>query len=273
MLTGRRDGDVPDPKTRLAEAIPCISEKWGRPLTDGEARELGIAYEIEARGVCGTCGGLMWLQQEDGNLRACSTCSGPEPLNRRLVVAGFQPGEIPTALHVFSPERQPQGPARSQAKAAFNAVTKWVKAESAPTLLIGGDPGVGKSLLAGGAALELCNRRVDVIHAAGVDFAGYMRRFEDGTADHYRKRLKSCAWLVFDDLGAHGHDPSGYLANEYHGIVDERYRMARPTLWTTNLNEKELTAVIGERAVSRLFDTSRSAQVLMKDCLDMRRVK
>lgn len=256
---------------RLAEAEPYIAEKLGRPLTADEIRELQFACEAEARAICGTCNGLKWLMQEDG-LRACPTCSGPEPLSRRLVVAGFLPGEMSTALHAFKPERQPKGPAQSQAKAALNAVAKWVKGDGAPTLLIVGQTGVGKSHLSSGAVLELCNRRQDAVMSTGSAFASYMRQFEDGTADWYRRRTRNCAWLAIDDIGAAGHDPSGYLLSEYEALIDERYRMARPTLITTNLNEKDLTAVVGLRAVSRLYDTSRSAQVLMKDCVDLRRI-
>lgn len=265
------DGDIPDPKTRLAEALQYIGEQLGRQLTAGEIRELGLAYEAEAKAICGACGGVRWLMTNDGNLKACQTCSGPEPLNRRLTVAGFLPGEIPAALHAFKPERQPKGPALTQAKAALEHVGKWVKGTSAPTMLITGKTGTGKTLLAHGAALELCNRRLDVVITSGARFAEYMRRFEDGTADRYRPRLRSCAWLVFDDMGSGGHDPSGYLSAEYEALIDERYRMARPTLVTTNLSEADLTAVAGLRAVSRLYDTSRSAQVVMKDCVDLRR--
>lgn len=266
----RRNQDIPDPATRVTEAIPYLAEMLGRQLTAEEIRDLVLAYEAEARATCGTCSGLKWLMQKDGP-GACPTCSGPEPLNRRLVVAGFLPGEIPLALHVFKPERQPKGPPLSQAKAAAAAVTKWVKGESAPTLLLVGPAGIGKTLLAQGAALELCNRRADVILATGYGYAEYMRRFEDGTADRYRARLKSCAWLVFDDLAAQSHDPSGYLLNEYQALIDERYRMARPTLVTTNHGEAELSAAIGPRGVSRLYDRSRSAQVFMPDCIDLRR--
>lgn len=264
--------DTPDPKTRVVEAIPEIAEKLGRSLTDGEVRELTNAYEAEASAACGICNGLRWLVTNTG-LHTCPTCCGPEPLNRRLVVAGFLAGEIPQALHAFKPERQPKGPAQTQAKAALAAVGKWLKSDSAPTLLLAGPAGVGKTLLAQGAALELCNRRADVIIATGYGYSEAMRRFEDGTADRYRARLKSCGWLVFDDLAAQSHDPSGYLLNEYQSLIDERYRMARPTLVTTNHGEGELTAAIGPRGVSRLYDTSRSAQVFMPDCVDLRRAR
>lgn len=272
--SGRVDGDIPDPATRVREAIPYISAKLGRPLTAGEIRELTNAYVAEANATCGTCGGLKWLAYDDGgSLRACPTCSGPEPLNRRLAVAGFLPGEIPAALHTFKPERQPKGSPLSQAKAALEHVGNWVRGASAPTMLLIGKTGTGKTLLAHGAALELCNRRVNVVITSGARFAEYMRHFEDGTADYYRPRLRSCAWLVFDDMGAGGHDPSGYLAAEYEGLIDERYRMARPTLATTNLSEGDLAAVVGLRAVSRLYDTSRSAQIVLKDCVDLRRAR
>jgi DNA replication protein DnaC len=135
-----------------------------------------------------------------------------------------------------------------------------------------GQTGVGKTHLAAGSVHELCNRRQDAVMATGSGFTAYMRQFEDGTADWYRRRTRTCGWLAIDDIGAAGHDPSGYLLSEYEALIDERYRMARPTLVTTNLSEGDLRAVIGERAVSRLYDTTRSVQVVMKDCVDLRRV-
>lgn len=274
-ITTSQDRGSPPSLTadRLAEADPYIAQKLGRSLTAAERRELLADWEQEARQQCGTCNGTTWMQDDDRRTIRCSICQGPEPLNRRLVVAGFLPGETPPRLADFQPDRQPKGAARSQAKRAANATVQWVKNEGAPTLLLAGKTGVGKSHLATGAAHELCNRRVDVLVFSGSICAAYLRRFEDGTADWFRRRSRTCGFLVIDDIGAAGHDPSGYLLSEYEALIDERYRMARRTLVTTNLSESDLMLVIGPRAVSRLFDRTRSAQVLMNDCMDLRKVE
>ncbi len=63
------------------------------------------------------------------------------------------------------------------------------------------------------------------------------------------ERVKSVQLLLLDDLGVQVNSP--WVREHIDSLIDARYRAGRPTAITTNLSDKELTAMC-PRAFDRL---------------------
>lgn len=81
-------------------------------------------------------------------------------------------------------------------------------------------------------------------------------------------RYTDCDLLFMDDLGAEDRT-SDWTNTVMFRLVNARWEQDRPTIWTTNRNATELTAALGDRVVSRIWDAKR----VVLSGPDRRRVK
>ena len=124
-------------------------------------------------------------------------------------------------------------------------------------LWLQGDTGTGKTslaMLASKAALA-AGRTVAVYSLPGL-LARIRRTFdaEAGEDSYFTffNRLVSVDLLHLDDLGAESR--TDWVLEQLYSIIDRRYSDQRSIVVTTNLEEPELFAQLGERIVSRLTE-------------------
>ena len=120
-----------------------------------------------------------------------------------------------------------------------------------------GGPGTGKTtlaMLASKAAID-AGRSV-AIYSTPALLARIRQTFDaEGGEDGYLAffdRLVSVDLLHLDDLGAER--STDWVLEQLYAIVDRRYNDERSIVFTTNLEEPELTEQVGARTVSRLVE-------------------
>lgn len=145
-------------------------------------------------------------------------------------------------------------------------VAEWVDRfnqdwRTAPSLLLAGEPGTGKTHLAMAAlrsvALTAARRgarlRFRVITHPQLNHA--LRPKVDGSHEHAMDPYETADLLVLDDLGAG--KQSDWTADGLYRLVDARWSAPLPTIYTTNLAPEALADAVGDRVVSRVFDGMR----------------
>lgn len=131
-----------------------------------------------------------------------------------------------------------------------------------------GPPGAGKTHLGSAMVSHVIRSRGmgAAIHAVHEIMALLRSRWgvrEDrrawddspATTDQFIDHLGSIPLLVLDDIGA-----TRITENEHaqlYAIVDQRYRLERPTVVLSNLNAVEMKPVLGDRIYDRLREGSR----------------
>lgn len=132
-----------------------------------------------------------------------------------------------------------------------------------------GHPGAGKTHLASAMVSHVIRNRGmgAAIHAVHEIMALLRSRWgarEDrnawddrgpATTDQFIEHLGSIPLLILDDIGA-----TRITENEHaqlYAIVDQRYRLERPTVVLSNLTATEMKPVLGDRSYDRLREGSR----------------
>lgn len=141
-------------------------------------------------------------------------------------------------------ERELRGGPRKWQTKAMDDARKWLASDKRFLLLVG-DAGSGKSAA---AAWTLLQARTEE-HGAFVCVTEMARlsRFEDGRE---WDRLLRVPWLVVDDVGTETR--SGFFAERFFELVNERYGMRRRTALSCNINVLEFKSRYGSRVESRL---------------------
>ncbi|MCM1367583.1 MAG: ATP-binding protein [Roseburia sp.] len=131
-----------------------------------------------------------------------------------------------------------------------------------PFLILAGQSGTGKTVLAAAVATALMERGAATVTVGAFDFLrralDYHTQFsiEDYT-DRFTPML-DCDALVIDDLGTETMLKN--VTREYlYAVVNERWQHRKITVITTNLTPDALLARYGESIASRLFDKNTSA--------------
>lgn len=126
---------------------------------------------------------------------------------------------------------------------------------SGPSLLLLGSVGVGKTYQCYGALREMAITGVvaqwTVVTAADL-YARLQPRFGVDSETEFERHAKAPVLFV-DDLGAGG-KISEHTENVNFRLINYRYDHQLPTLITSNLHPKELSARMGERVASRLIE-------------------
>lgn len=195
---------------------------------------------------------------DDGrSARACSCRPARLARKRAAAVAG----RLPRRFREVSFDREPVVSIERRNPALIREVRAYVKAvgdrlDEGRGLWFTGDVGTGKTTLAmlvSKAAMEA--DRTVAIYSLPRLLALLRDSYGDDAAYSLSElidRLCSVDLLHIDDVGAE--QSSAWVLEQLYTIVNTRYEDGRALLLTTNLDHDALTAQIGARTVSRLYE-------------------
>ena len=260
---GLRRGPLGGLHAALPEEPPSAADPLGAVLpTPGRIGARQGAGDIEARATCpvGVCDGSGWIIGPEETARPCD-CR-----RRRIERArssGLK-GSLPKRYRGVSFDRPPVSDMARQpgVSATVGAVRRYCETieeqlTAGHGLWLMGGPGTGKTtlaMLASKAAID-AGRSV-AIYSTPALLARIRQTFDaEAGQDGYLAffdRLVSVDLLHLDDLGAER--STDWVLEQLYAIVDRRYNDQRSIVFTTNLEEPELTEQVGARTVSRLVE-------------------
>jgi DNA replication protein DnaC len=249
-------------RAALPEDAPAGADPLGSILPG--AAGIGVApagRDLEVRATCavGVCDGSGWIVDDEEEARPC------ECRRRRIEKArtsGLK-GSLPKRYQGVSFERPPISDMARQPglSATVGAVRRYCETideqlDAGHGLWLMGGPGTGKTTLAmlASKAAMAAGRSV-AIYSTPALLARIRQTFDADAGDGYLAffdRLVSVDLLHLDDLGAER--STDWVLEQLYAIVDRRYNDERSIVFTTNLDEPELTEQVGARTVSRLVE-------------------
>ena len=206
----------------------------------------------------GRCDGSGFLYDEVARVARPCSCR-PARLARKRAAA--LEGRIPKRYREVSLEREPLISIERANPHVVRAVRQYVRSiaeqlDEGRGLWFTGDVGTGKTTLAmliSKAAME-ADRTVAIYSLPRL-----LALLRDTYADDAQyslneliDRLSAVDLLHIDDVGAEQTSP--WVLEQLYTIVNTRYEDGRALLLTTNLDHDALTAQIGARTVSRLYE-------------------
>lgn len=204
------------------------------------------------------CDGSGFLYEEARRVARPCSCR-PSRLARRKAAAVA--GRIPRRFRETSLDREPLVSIERVNPHVVREVRRYVDAigerlDEGRGMWFRGDVGTGKTSLAmivSKAAME-ANRTVAIYSLPRL--LAMMRETYDDSVEMSLNGLidRLCAvdLLHIDDVGAEQTSP--WVLEQLYSIVNTRYEDGRAIVLTTNLEDKELRAQIGDRTVSRLHE-------------------
>lgn len=122
------------------------------------------------------------------------------------------------------------------------------------SLLLTGPTGVGKTHLSLAIAGEVLSRGYSVVYGPVQKLLHRLEKEHFGRAEgNSEDVMTDCDLLILDDVGTEFSSPF-YTAALYN-VINERMLSEKPTIISTNLNQKQLTARYGEQIASRITGT------------------
>jgi DNA replication protein DnaC len=121
-------------------------------------------------------------------------------------------------------------------------------------IFISGSCGNGKTLTATAicAAWASLHGRSAPFYNMGSLYSDWCQKSSEGQAGYFAGCLGDCPLLILDDLG------QGEITDAFkrwlYSIINKRWEWERPTVLTTNLNDKEFRDMFGDAILSRLLD-------------------
>jgi DNA replication protein DnaC len=127
---------------------------------------------------------------------------------------------------------------------------------SGPSLRLLGGTGTGKTHQAFGVlrAVSESGAACRWVATTATDVYARMRPRHGVDSEAEFERFAGMDLLVLDDVGAAR--PTEWIEEVNYRLINRRYEEDRPTLFTSNLTPAQLSAVLGERVMSRLVGMS-----------------
>lgn len=161
-------------------------------------------------------------------------------------------------------------------KNALHACVNYVKGlESGQSskkhnLLMMGNPGTGKSHLAFAIAKYLRKQEIGSVGftTTGKVLSLIKETYKEGasqTENGILNDIANLSFLVLDDLGAEmkSRDEFSWARSMLFEIINSR--LGKPTVYTTNYDDKTISEVVGERVASRLQENTKYINIFTDD--------
>ena len=217
------------------EFPPALQRKYGKP---GEWDYLPCTPECEKKNEQ-----REWeLMRRDVRVRTLRDRSGLSRRFRSYTFASFKPYVSPGAARAVEKVEKYLG--------------EWDEnREAGKGLYLCGGVGTGKTHLAVAVMNELIRRRrVPSLFVTVPELLDNLRgAYNDPgrNLDEWMHAVKNADLLLLDDLGSE--KATAWVQERLFVIVNHRYREALPTIFTSNIGPKDLTAQLGERTASRII--------------------
>lgn len=142
-------------------------------------------------------------------------------------------------------------------KAMIHYIENYSKVkEHGINMMLSGMPGTGKTHVACAIALEIIDKNEEVVYTS-------MYKIMDDIKDSFRKdsgvstksiidKYSKISLLIIDEIGVQ--TGSDYEKTIIFRIINNRYGSMLPSILITNLIEKEVKKVVGDRVVDRLYE-------------------
>lgn len=122
------------------------------------------------------------------------------------------------------------------------------------SLLLRGPTGVGKTHLSLAIAGEVLSRGYSVVYGPVQKLLHRLENEHFGrSSGNSEDVMTGCDLLILDDVGTEF--SSSFYTSALYNIINERMLSGKPTVISTNLNQKELTDRYGEQVASRITGT------------------
>ena len=122
------------------------------------------------------------------------------------------------------------------------------------SLLLRGPTGVGKTHLSLAIAGEVLSRGYSVVYGPVQKLLHRIENEHFGrSSGNSEDVMTGCDLLILDDVGTEF--SSSFYTSALYNIINERMLSGKPTIISTNLNQKELTDRYGEQIASRITGT------------------
>ncbi len=222
-------------RTEWIEFPPALQRKYGK---EGEWYYHPCTPECEKKNER-----REWeLMRRDARVNALKERSG---LSKRM--KGY-------SLTTFKPYVSPAA-ARAMEKVEDYLKSWEENREAGQGLYFCGDVGTGKTHLAVAVMNELIARkRVPALFVTVPELLDNLRGAYNDPGrdiDEWMDSVKNAEMLLLDDLGAER--ASEWVRERIFVIVNHRYREELPTIFTSNIGPRDLTAQLGERTASRII--------------------
>jgi len=156
----------------------------------------------------------------------------------------------------FDPTQQPEA---YKALRAFAQAPAEAQGGPYGWVVLSGAPGCGKSHLLVAAAVELLARGRRPLYAIAPELLRYVRSgIASGQMDTRIDQARDADVLLLDDLGAEKN--TEWSDELFYRVLNERYRLKRPTVIASNLLPTEMPM----RLASRMRDVALSRVVVMR---------
>ncbi len=210
----------------------------------------------------------------------------PLPLDFSAYVPNIRDDESPLSVKPTQPSRRRAGsgcvplaydvgPTELKARISpklWKAIERMPKDERAGILFLG-PSGCGKSSAAAYAVQRYyangpkrpgewlgSNEGPEIVWLDALEATDEERRYRLGSGDpNWLKAAERADWLVIDDVG------TGTSATLVQLVLARRYQNCKPTIMTSGLDQKTLTAHVGAATVRRVLETG-GQKGLLVDC-------
>ena len=137
------------------------------------------------------------------------------------------------------------------------------------SLLLRGPTGVGKTHLSLAIAGEVLSRGYSVVYGPAQKLLHRIENEHFGRSDGNSEDIMTgCDLLILDDVGTEFASP--FYVSALYNIINERMLTGKPTIISTNLNQKELTDRYGTQIASRITGTFQPLACVGSDIRQMK---